>query len=132
MLLQGNVEKCFLLTLSSENKKRKVHRSSNRVQRSSDSCAQVSCMAGPAGFKSRLAPRKTLFSERQQWVFLRISAIILGVFSKYHKFDEGVSEALMGGVGGMQRPILRVKEPDRENTNARTHGQNPLVKKTKE
>ncbi len=47
MLLQGNVKKCFLLSLSSANTKM------NRVQPSSDSCAQVTCMAGPA---SNLGP----------------------------------------------------------------------------
>jgi hypothetical protein len=122
MLLQEKFEKCFLPSLSSENKKRiGCSVSQTVVRRSPVWQARRGSNLGPA------PPWTTLFTERQQWVFQRISAIFLGVFSKHHKFAEGVGEALMGGVEGSQRPNLRAKEP--EKTGELTDGQNPQVKK---
>ncbi len=109
MLLQGNVKKCFLLSLS----KTVVHRSPVWQARGSN--------LDPV-------PHGRLFLQIDSNGFSRGSRrFFLGVFSKYHKFAEGVSEALMGGVEGPQRPILHAKEP--EKTGALTDRQNPQVKK---
>ncbi len=52
-------------------------------------------------------------------------------FSLYIREEQlRISEAALGRVGGVQRPILRVNEPKKtgaSSARARTHGQNPLV-----